>query len=133
VSNLPVVKVVCPHARLVSSDPADPKLVCGPMERDQARADRIMEGAPTGVVVAAREDPSTFFGFCCGEDDATVSPDTDRLHAHFSACPIFLADREWTAAERLFGEMQTKPTEVAGVGQQSLTNREMAWFGEDGR
>src|SRR5438477_9807787 len=100
-----VPKPVCPHASLVDSDPADPKIKCGPMARDAERVDKLMEGAPVGVVVSARDDPSVFFGFCCGTGSPTTDP--DRLVQHYSACPIFAADREWSEGMRLFERSET--------------------------
>lgn len=100
------LELVCPAGRLVSSDPANPKVVCGPMERDQARQDRILEGAPVGVVISGRDDPSTLFGFCCGTGAPQTSPD-GPLTAHYTCCPIFAADREWDELQRrLFGSAE---------------------------
>lgn len=125
------IRTVCPHARVVDSDPAGPKVVCGPMERDQVRADRILEGSPTGIVVSAREDPSTFFGFCCGEGPPRLSPD-GPLSAHYSCCPVYAADLEWERAQRLFGEMKREPEKVdapgLSTGPEKLTVAERAWL-----
>lgn len=117
---------VCPHARYVSTEPSDPRIICGVMERDQARADPVMEGSPVGVVVSARKDPSTFFGFCTAEGAPTTDP--DRLAAHYTACPIFAAEREWNAIERLFGEVRRPDPEASGILPEGLTEAEARWL-----
>lgn len=91
--------VRCPHARAVAgATPGDGGCVCVVMERDQARADPILEGAPVGVFISKRDDPSTYFNLCAGAGEPVLSPDDlpDRRfgQGHFSACPIFAADKE---------------------------------------
>lgn len=95
------IRPVCPHARLVEgATPGDGGVICGAMERDRARADHILEGAPVGVFVKLREDPSTLLNFCCGT--AAPAPTPDQVVAHHTSCPVFAADREIGEAERAF-------------------------------
>lgn len=118
----------CPHARYVSTELSDPKIVCGVMERDQRRADPVMEGSPVGVVVSARKDPSTFFAWCTGTGEPTLDPDVPAMH--YSACPVFAAEKEWNEIERLFGEVKQQPDADAGglLVEKSLTDAETAWL-----
>lgn len=127
---------VCPHARYVSTEESDPKIVCGIKEADEARGDRILEGSPTGVIVSARDDPATFFGWCTGEGAPQLSPD-GPLTQHYSCCPIYGAGVEIKQAkDRLFGEMKDRAEaerslQVAGLGPQTeLDPDEKAWFQE---
>ena len=80
------------------------------MELDQQRADRLLEGAPVGVVVSSVNDASTYHGFCAGEDPPP--PDVDaaydraatgevRLPRSYACCPIYAAAAEWDAVSRL--------------------------------
>lgn len=120
---MPDFKVVCPLARLVDTDPGNPKLVCGPMEADQERVDRILEGSHVGVVVSARADPSTFFGLCCGTGDPTVDP-VASPSMHYTSCPVFVTSRDWDEAQRLFGSGRRgeEPREPGlDVGPQPVT------------
>ena len=103
--------VTCPVGRKVEGAvPAEGGCVCRVMEMDQARADPILEGAPVGVFVTAKDDPHTFFGWCAGTasmtggTDPRQTPDYDRdaPYDHFSACPIFQAAEDWNLVERLF-------------------------------
>lgn len=126
----------CPHARPIGgADAASAGVVCGAMERDQARADPILEGAPVGVVIQLKDDPSTLGNLCCGQGDPVPDPDHLRHRrfgdGHYTACPIFLADREIRQVEeRLFGEMPDGPRDVsetfANTGEQELTEDEEA-------
>lgn len=75
--------------------------MCGAMERDAARADRILEGAPVGVFLSVKDDPSTILHFCCGTQAPSPDPDGEPV-AHFSSCPVYLADHEIEQAERAF-------------------------------
>jgi hypothetical protein len=130
-------EVRCPHGRLIERQGV-PTVVCGAMERDQARADRILEGSPVGVLVSARNDPTTFFGFCCGEDEAPNDPAAaleDRIRAHFSCCPVFLADREITSMEDRLFKTSRRPEEDAealeGVFEQDeagVTTEDLGWL-----
>lgn len=95
---------VCPHARKVSgATPGDAGVICGVMERDQARADRILEGAPVGVFITVRDDPSTIANLCAGRGDPVLSPDDLPRRpfgmGHYSGCPIFAAELEVREAE----------------------------------
>lgn len=91
-------EVRCPAGRLIN-DPLG--CVCRIMEEDQSRRDSVLEGAPVGVFISAREDPSTFAFFCCGDAVPSTSPDADPV-AHYTSCPIWAAGQEITAAERAF-------------------------------
>jgi hypothetical protein len=119
---------VCPHARYVSTELSDPKIVCGVMERDQERADPIMEGAPVGVIISARDDASTFFAWCTGDGEPTTDP--DRPTMHHSACPIFAAEKEWNEVERLFGPVERPALAESGVQPEELTDDEVRWLTE---
>lgn len=112
----------CPAARVEATDKyGNPAIVCGIKERDEKRADRILEGTPTGVVVSPVDDASTFWGFCCGVDEpvdpeiayARAEAGEARLPCTYSCCPIYAAAREWNEMqERLFGEPQRPETEL---------------------
>jgi hypothetical protein len=117
----------------------DSKVICGVMEADHKRADRILEGAPIGVVLSMREDPSMVFGFCLGDDDCPSHPDEQRggrIPRHYLACPIYAADKEIEeASKRLFGELATGddrlPKNEHGepiLQEEPVTDDELAWL-----
>lgn len=88
------IRPTCPHARAVQGvTPGDAGVICGAMERDAQRADRILEGAPVGVMIRMRDDPSTLVNFCCGTGVPSPHPDTEPTQ-HYTSCPIYAADRE---------------------------------------
>ena len=90
--------VTCPAGRLIH-EPLS--VVCRIMEEDQERRDSILEGAPVGVQIKAEDDPSTFWGFCCGTATPSLHPDRDPV-AHYTSCPIWAAGQEIAAYERAF-------------------------------
>lgn len=99
--------IVCPHARRVEgAAPGLGGVICGVMERDQQRADPILEGAPVGVFISEGDDPSTYMNLCTGQGAPVLDPDELPLRefgmGHYTACPIHVAGMEVTAAERLF-------------------------------
>lgn len=103
------------------------------MQRDAERADPIMEGAPVGIVITARDDPSVFFGFCCGTGMPTNDP--DKLVQHYSACPIYAADSEWERGKRLFAASATPMDALlavngpgAEVAEEPITMDDIAAF-----
>lgn len=103
------------------------------MAEDEKRADRILEGAPVGVIIEAKSDPSVFFGFCCGQGHPTSDP--EKVDEHFSSCPIFLADLEWTEGmKRLFEPAkdpvsafmdQTAATPGLDIGEEKVTMEDL--------
>lgn len=128
------IRPVCPHARLVQgATPEDAGVICGAMEKDQARKDRILEGAPVGVFIRLRDDPSTLRNLCCGT--AAPSPDPDTPVAHYSSCPIYLADAEVSAAERMYAPQPAPgfapdPQLITGVDGALEWERAMKEAGE---
>lgn len=91
------------------------------MERDQRRADRILEGAPVGVVLSVVDDASQVFGFCCGRDAPPADRDQayaeaeagGRLPCSYALCPVWAAAEEWDeGVGRLFGAPERPETEV---------------------
>lgn len=129
----------CPAASVIGSGPKGaPAIKCGIMERDQAKADRILEGAPVGVVLSAVDDTSQVFGFCCGTDDPPTDRDAayaaaeagGRLPCHHSLCPIWAAAEEWDEGlERLFGAPERPETEARDgsvqVGAEAASDAEI--------
>lgn len=120
-----MLRTTCPHARAVEgATPGTGGVVCGAMERDAARADRILEGAPVGVFLTVKDDPSTIQHFCCGTQAPSPNPDGEPV-AHFSSCPVYLADGEIESAQRAFAlkapeetpglEMVEEPEMLTGV------------------
>ncbi len=90
------------------------------MRRDAERADSILEGAPTGVVISALDDPKTFWGFCCGPDDPPQDVDEayrlaeageKTLPCNYHCCPIYRAGQDVDAAERVFEAAERPPTQ----------------------
>jgi hypothetical protein len=129
------VEPVCPAARLIDHE-SGPAVICGVKERDAARADSILEGVGTGIVVTARLDPSSFFGFCCG-DGAPGHPDQDPPPRHYTGCPVWAAGREVDVAERIWKfeapddprEVERRMAEELGLDwrqDQVPTNEELA-------
>ncbi|HEX7088754.1 MAG TPA: hypothetical protein VF192_01390 [Longimicrobiales bacterium] len=112
---------------------------CRIMELDQARADPILEGAPVGVFISAREDPHTYFGFCAGDGQPTSDPDV--VTNHYTACPIYAAAKDWDVVERLFAperpqSAEEELAEAAERGQlpedkefKMFTAEELQWIG----
>lgn len=92
----------CPAAEFVEgATPAEGGCRCRIMELDQKRADRILEGAPVGEFISAKDDPHTYFGWCAGDGQPVADP--DQIANHYTSCPIFQAAKEWDFVERLFG------------------------------
>lgn len=115
-----VPKPRCPEATFVEgASPAEGGCVCGVMERDQKRADPILEGAPVGIFIRIAEDPSTYFNLCAGQGDPLVSPDDlpNRSwgQGHYSGCPIYAASVELKELDRLFAPEPTPETETGEV------------------
>lgn len=124
-------KPVCPAARFVEgATNAEAGCVCTIMERDQARADRILEGAPVGVFVKASEDPHTYFNFCAGDGLPTTDPDV--WTKHYSSCPVYAASVEWNGMQRVFGEVKPRPNlDVEGVEQEEsrvFSEEDLQWL-----
>jgi hypothetical protein len=112
----------CPAARVVQgATPGACGVVCGIMERDSRRADRILEGSPVGVFVSAENDPKTLANFCFGT--AAPTPDPDTVVSHHTSCPVWIAGKEIDAQERTFKlhVPDTKPRDVPGVGPEPGT------------
>lgn len=114
------------------------------MEFDAQRADPLLEGAPVGVFISKRDDPSTFVNFCAGQGEPLTDPDkmAERRmgEGHYTACPIWAAAQELTELDRFLKERTFKPEfepEVASasgagfsVGPQEVTaaDPEVAWL-----
>lgn len=103
--------------------------MCGVMERDQARADPILEGAPVGVFISERDDPSTYHNLCAGAGAPVLSPDELPWRAfgqgHYSACPIFAAALEIRETERLFAPSVPGGAAAAWGGELPITDAEL--------
>lgn len=136
---MPTLKIQCPHARYVAgATDGDGGIVCGAMERDQARADRILEGAPVGVFVSIKDDLGTLLNFCCGAGPPMTDPDDmanrEFGQGHYTGCPIWAADREVGQAERMFPFERPEPEparvpeyEPERFAEQAAT----AWVSDD--
>jgi hypothetical protein len=103
------------------------------MEADAARADPILEGAPTGVMISERDDPSTFLNFCTGTGEPLADPDdlTDRSYGdgHYTGCPIWAAGRELDALGRAFSPPERgELPEGAEVAPQRIVDEEWNAF-----
>lgn len=128
----------CPHAeRIEQTSDGSPGVVCGVMKRDQERADPILEGAPVGVLITLRADPSTLANFCCGQGDVLVNPD-DMVHrafgmGHYTGCPMHCAEREWHEAERLFEADPEPELDLAELvlGEQEITDGDVRELTEE--
>jgi hypothetical protein len=113
------------------------------MESDAQRADPLLEGAPVGVFISKRDDPSTFLNFCAGQGEPLIDPDAmaDRRmgEGHYTGCPIWAAAQEMNELDsylkqRLFAP-EKRPevdAEVAGgyVGPEEVTleDPELQWL-----
>lgn len=120
----------CPAARVVQgATPAQCGVVCSVMEADSKRADPILEGAPIGVFISAKDDPTTLAAFCFGT--AQPQPDPDVVVAHYTSCPVWAAGREIEGAQRAFAMERVKPAAVPGVGPEpdTLTQDEIEFRG----
>lgn len=96
----------CPAAVPVrGATDASSGCICGVMLNDSRRADTILEGAPIGVWIAAVENPSTLIKWCFGDGLPQVDPDGHAEVAHYTTCPVWLAEYETRhiAEERVGG------------------------------
>jgi hypothetical protein len=96
---------VCPYARKQEgATPGDGGVICSVMEEDAKRADPILEGAPVGVFIRVREDPSTIANLCAGTGEPILDPDNPPPRefgkGHHTGCPIFCAGREIEQAQK---------------------------------
>lgn len=107
------------------------------MERDQARADPMLEGAPVPVLIRIAEDPSTYFNFCAGQGEPLTDPDQmmqrEWGEGHYTGCPVYAAAREMDhISDRLFAperEPEVDP-DLPGVKMESglATDEEVNWL-----
>lgn len=87
---LPVAR--CPAAEVLAGPPSKgPSAICRVLTRHALVADSILEGLQNPLVTA-RDDPTTFSGFCCGRGLPKVH-EGQAARAHYTYCPI------WEAAE----------------------------------
>jgi hypothetical protein len=98
---------VCPGARKIEgAAPQEGGVVCVIKEMDAEKADPILEGTPTGVVIRWGEDPLTLLNVCCGQGEPMTDPDDMRNRemgkGHYTGCPIWAAAQEWNLVERLW-------------------------------
>lgn len=93
------------------------------MEADQRRADSILEGAPVGVFITEREDPSTFHFLCCGTAAPSPHPDAEPVQ-HYTSCPIWAAGLEIKEAERAFAP-PARPEPQYAEGGATVTEEEL--------
>lgn len=124
------------------------------MYREFSLLDSILAGDERGVLLTEQEDPSTVFGFCCGDDVLGELPinsadaEDERVReagvgrAHYTACPIWQREklRIEVGADAIFPKPTSRPTaadslglgapvtmgEVDGRGQTVLKQREDA-------
>lgn len=131
---------VCPGARQIEgASPEAGGVVCVIKEMDAEKADPILEGSPTGIVIRWGEDPMTLLNFCCGTGEPLVSPD-DIVHrepgkGHYTGCPIWAAAQEWNLVERLYKLEGAQPRDVPGgrpVTPGLKLDNEVEFFGTDG-
>lgn len=105
-------------------------VICGVLERDQQRADPILEGAPVSVFIQARTDPSMIENFCAGQGDPLTDPDqmANRRYGqgHYTGCPIWAAGVEINNAERAFAPRERPETEGRYAGEMEITARDLA-------
>lgn len=127
---------VCPGARQIEgATPADGGVVCVIKEMDAAKADQILEGSPTGIVIRWGEDPLTLLNFCCGQGEPLVSPDDmanrEVGKGHYTGCPIWAAAEEWNLVERLYklDDARTRPRAIPGV---DMDQPGVDFYGPDG-
>lgn len=116
----------CPNARRVEgATPALGGCVCTAMEADRAKADSVLEGAPVGVMIRVKDDPSTYFNLCAGQGQPVTTPEDlqDRGwgQGHYTGCPVYAATVELAAAERAFAPKERAPTSAGGVGPERVT------------
>lgn len=79
------------------------------MLAEEQATDGITEGTAQGILVTAKEDPSTFYGFCHGKGIPMVSPD-EEARAHYTFCPLW--QDAWEARQEgkeITYEMPDKP------------------------
>lgn len=104
----------CPAAQPIrGATDAASGCVCGVMLNDSRRADSILEGAPIGVHIAALQDPSTLIRWCFGDGLPAVAPDRTPWVAHYTTCPVWLAEKELgQAMDRVGGVFEDAETEA---------------------
>ncbi|MGH2939460.1 MAG: hypothetical protein ACRDPE_15235 [Solirubrobacterales bacterium] len=70
-------------------------MVCRAAVQDSLQTDQILHGRSASPLVRSRTDPSTFFGFCCGEGVPRVADELgERVHAHHSFCPVWELEKK---------------------------------------
>lgn len=126
---------VCPHAEKVEgATPASAGVICGVMRDDQRRADSILEGAPVGVFISVKDDPSTLANLCCGQGEPVLSPDDlpnrEFGQGHYSACPIYAAAQEIKAAERVFAAPDRSGPDPRNLELVSTSDQDMRELAE---
>lgn len=134
--------VVCPAAAKVEgATPAEGGCRCRIMELDSKQADPVLEGAPIGVFISAREDPHTFFGWCAGDGQPAADP--EQIANHYTSCPVFQAAKDWDLVKRLFApdrppekDPALQEAEERGLirddrENEMLTSEELAWMGRN--
>jgi hypothetical protein len=131
---------VCPGARKIEGAvPAEGGVVCVIKEMDAEKADSILEGSPTGVVIRWGENPLTLLNFCCGTGEPMTDPDDmarrEVGQGHYTGCPIWAAAQEWNLVERLYKLEGAQPRDVPGgrpVTPGLKLEREIEMFRADG-
>lgn len=111
---------VCPAARkFEGATPADGGVICVLKEIDAKRADPILEGTPTGVVLRFREDAASLINFCCGQGEPMADPD-EMAHrefgkGHYTGCPIWAAGKDLDLVDRAWEMRRRRPSAVPGL------------------
>lgn len=107
-------------------------IVCGVMHREFQRIDSILGGGARGIVMTVAEDPSTVFGFCCGDDPpvselpiGSVRQEEQRYleagisRAHYTNCELWQREkvRIEVGADAIFPRpTSSKPLQIGEDG-----------------
>jgi hypothetical protein len=100
------------------------------MYREFRLLDSILAGDERGVLLTEHDDPSTVFGFCCGDDLLGELPinsmeaENVRIEeagvgrAHYTACPIWQREKTRIAvgAEAIFPKPTSRPNAAGSLG-----------------
>lgn len=101
------------------------------MYREFKLLDSILAGSEQGVLLTAAEDPSTVFGFCCGDDPplgelpiGSVEQEEARTaeggpsRAHYTNCPLWQREklRIEVGADAIFPKPTSRPNAADSLG-----------------
>lgn len=101
---LPVAQAQCPAAeQLEGPEVGGPAIICKAMVRDEMQTDQILFGESGSPLVLARKDPSTYFGFCCGQAGVRATDDDVGPRGNYTFCPVWELEKKriWERREMM--------------------------------